>query len=126
MADKRYTTLYDKDGRPMTVPVRPGLSVDDPKARYTGFRPETVVLKKGSIRMKGARPLECDILLERDAAIPLRDGVTVYADIFRPVDGERCPALVALSPYGKEIGTQWLDDVPMRAGVPKGAVSGLQ
>lgn len=110
----------------MIVPVRSGLSVDDPKARYTGFCPETVILKKGSIRMKGAKTLECDILLERDVAIPLRDGVTIYADIFRPVGGENCPALVALSPYGKEIGTQWLDDVPMRAGVPKKAVSGLQ
>ncbi len=126
MPEKRYTTLYDKTGNPMTVPVRPGLSVDDPKARYIGFRPETVILKKGSIRMKGAKPLECDILLERDVAIPLRDGVTIYVDIFRPVDGDNCPALVALSPYGKEIGTQWLDDVPMRAGVPKKAVSGLQ
>ncbi len=126
MAEKRYTTLYDKTGEPMSVPVRPGLSVDDPRARYTGFRPETVILKKGSIRMKSAKPLECDILLERDVPIPLRDGVTVYADIFRPVEDENCPALVALSPYGKEIGTQWLDDVPLRAGVPRKAVSGLQ
>lgn len=126
MSETRYTTLYDKNGDPMTVPVRPGLSVDDPKTRYTGFCPETVILKKGSIRMKGAKPLECDILLQRDVAIPLRDGVTIYADIFRPLDSENCPALVALSPYGKEIGTQWLDDVPMRAGVPKKAVSGLQ
>ena len=126
MADKRYTTLYDKGGKAMTVPVRPGLSVDDPKARYAGFHPETVILKKGSIRMKDAKPLECDILLQRDVAIPLRDGVTIYADVFRPVGSGKCPALVALSPYGKEIGTQWLDDVPMRAGVPKKAVSGLQ
>lgn len=126
MEEKRTTTLYDKHGNPMRVPVRPALSVDDPRGRDTGFHPETIVLKKGSIRMKDAKPLECDILLQRDVAIPLRDGVTVYADIFRPVDGERCPALVALSPYGKEIGTQWLDDVPMRAGVPKKAVSGLQ
>ncbi len=126
MADKRYTTLYDKQGKPMTVPVRPGLSVNDSRARYTGFRPETVVLKQGSIRMKGAKPLECDILLQRDVAIPLRDGVTIYADIFRPVSDAPCPALVALSPYGKEIGSQWLDDVPMRAGVPRKSVSGLQ
>lgn len=126
MSKERFTIMYDKSGNAMKVPVRSGLAVDDPRARYTGFCPETVVLKKGSIRMKGAKPLECDILLERDVAISLRDGTTIYADIFRPTNKEKCPAIVALSPYGKEIGSQWLDDVPMRAGVPKKSVSGLQ
>ncbi len=126
MSEKRVTTLYDKEGNAIEVPVRKGLSVDDPRARYTGFKQEKSVLKKGSIRMKGAKPLECDILLERDVPIVLRDGVTIYTDIFRPVAEGKYPALVALSPYGKEIGTQWLDDVPMRAGVPQKAVSGLQ
>lgn len=126
MDNKKFTILYDKDNIEIKVPVRKGLSIDDPKARYTGFKQEKVVLKKGSIRMKGAKPLECDILLERDVAIQLRDGIIIYADIFRPLTEEKCPALVALSPYGKEIGTQWLDDVPMRAGVPKKATSGLQ
>ncbi len=122
----KFTTLYDKNGIEMKVPVRSGISVDDPRARYTGFNQEKTILKKGSIRMQGAKRLECDILLERDVPIILRDGVIIYADVFRPLREEKCPALVALSPYGKEIGTQWLDDVPTRAGVPKKAVSGLQ
>lgn len=126
LSETKFTIMYDKEGGQMRVPVRAGLSDDDPRARYVGFCPETRILKKGSIRMKGAKPLECDILLERDQPITLRDGVTIYADIFRPTGDEKCPAIVALSPYGKEIGTQWLDDVPMRAGVPKKAVSGLQ
>lgn len=33
---------------------------------------------------------------------------------------------MAWSPYGKEIGGQWLDDVPGRSGVPKDWVSDLQ
>lgn len=126
MKDKRFVILHDKDGKEMKIPVRDGMSVDDPRARYTGFKQEKVILKKGSIRMKGAKPLDCDILLERDAELTLRDGIKIYADIFRPTDDEKHPAIVALSPYGKQIGTQWLDDVPMRAGVPKKAVSGLQ
>ncbi|MGN0813153.1 MAG: CocE/NonD family hydrolase [Candidatus Coproplasma sp.] len=126
MNTKKFITLYDKQGKEMKVPVRDALSVSDPKVRYTGFRQETLILKKGSIRMKGAKPLECDMVFERDVPIKLRDGTTIYTDIFRPVGEEKCPALVALSPYGKEIGTQWLDDVPMRAGVPKKAASGLQ
>ena len=71
-------------------------------------------------------PLPCDILLERDVPIRLRDGVTIYADVFRPVGDEACPALLAWSPYGKEIGGQMLDDVPMRSGVPLSATSGLE
>ncbi|AHF13443.1 CoA-transferase [Barnesiella viscericola DSM 18177] len=66
------------------------------------------------------------MLLERDVAIKLRDGVTIYADVFRPVGDEACPAILAWSPYGKEIGGQMLDDVPMRSGVPLSATSGLE
>ena len=39
----------------------------------------------------------------RDTRIPARDGVSLAADVFLPdADGPH-PALVALSPYGKEI-----------------------
>jgi predicted acyl esterase len=130
MTDKanlsRTMLLRGKDGKEFEVPVRPGLPVTAATARYPGFKQETLILKKGSIRMKGSMPLPCDILLERDVPLKLRDGVTIYTDVFRPVDGAPCPAILALSPYGKEIGSQWLDDVPMRAGVPKKATSGLQ
>lgn len=123
---KRTTILYDKNGKPLEVPVRAALPVSAVSARYTGFKPETVLLKKGSIRLKGYRPLPCDIILERDVAIVLRDGVTIYTDVFRPADEEKHPAIMAMSPYGKEIGTQWLDDTPNHAGVPMKATSGLQ
>lgn len=126
MESSKTTILYDKNGCEMVVPVRAGLPLDDPKVRYTGFRQQKLLLKKGSIRMKGAKPLACDILLERDVPIVLRDGITIYIDIFRPVEDGQYPALVALSPYGKEIGTQWLDDLPGRAGIAKGETSGLQ
>lgn len=79
---KRITILYDKNGKPLEIPVRAALPVSTVSARYTGFKPETVLLKKGSIRLKGYRPLPCDIILERDVAIVLRDGVTIYTDIF--------------------------------------------
>jgi predicted acyl esterase len=118
--------LHDRAGNKLDVPARPGLSVTASTARYPGFKQETLVLKKGSVRMRGAMPLPCDILLERDVPVTLRDGVTIYTDVFRPVDDNPHPAILALSPYGKEIGSQWLDDVPFRAGVPKKAVSGLQ
>ena len=44
------------------------------------------------------------LLIERNAAVKLRDGVTIYADVYRP-DGplseEKLPAIVGWGPYGK-------------------------
>lgn len=123
---RQEVTLHDAQGREMKVPLRKALPVDAPRVRYPGFNPDTLILKAGSVRREGAMPLPCDILLERDVPIRLRDGVTIYADVFRPVGDEACPALLAWSPYGKEIGGQMLDDVPMRSGVPLSATSGLE
>lgn len=123
---RQEVTLHDAQGREMKVPLRKALLVDAPRVRYPGFNPDTLILKAGSVRREGAMPLPCDILLERDVPIRLRDGVTIYADVFRPVGDEACPALLAWSPYGKEIGGQMLDDVPMRSGVPLSATSGLE
>lgn len=123
---RQEVTLHDAQGREMKVPLRKALPVDAPRVRYPGFNPDTLILKAGGVRREGAMPLPCDILLERDVPIRLRDGVTIYADVFRPVGDEACPALLAWSPYGKEIGGQMLDDVPMRSGVPLSATSGLE
>ncbi len=122
----RTMIAHDKNGNEMTVKVRGALPVTSPCARYTGYKPETVLLKKGSIRLKGYMPLPCDIILERDVPVKLRDGVTIYTDIFRPNDDLPHPAIMAMSPYGKEIGSQWLDDTPNHAGIPMEATSGLQ
>lgn len=123
---KRTMIMHDKNGMEMAVAVRSALSVDSPCARYTGYKPETLLLKKGTIRLKGYMPLPCDIILERDVPITLRDGITIYTDVFRPNDDKSHPAILAMSPYGKEIGSQWLDDTPNHAGIPMEATSGLQ
>lgn len=125
-AAQQEVTLHDAGGKEIKVPMRKALPVSADRVRYPGFRQETLVLKAGSVRREGAKPLTCDILLERDVPIKLRDGVTIYADVFRPTDGKPCPAILVWSPYGKEIGGQMLDDVPMRAGVPVEATSGLE
>ncbi len=123
---KRTMIAHDKNGNEMTVAVRSALPVDSPCARYTGYKPEKLLLKKGSIRLKGYMPLPCDIVFERDVPIKLRDGVNIYTDVFRPNDNTPHPAIIAMSPYGKEIGSQWLDDTPDHAGIPINATSGLQ
>lgn len=111
---------------PADVLFRPARPLDDPVGRYPGFQPGTTTLKAGTVVRPGYLALPCDIVFERDVSIPLRDGVTIYADVFRPVGGRDLPAIVAWSPYGKQGGFEDLDHMPFRAGVPKTAVSGLQ
>jgi predicted acyl esterase len=41
------------------------------------------------------------IVFEKDVAVTLRDGVTIYVDVFRPAGNEKVPVIVAWSPYGK-------------------------
>ncbi len=67
--------------------------LDDPRSNFQGYKPETVVLPKGYVHKEGAKPIDCDILLERDVAIPMRHGVVLRAAIFRPVDDEKVPAI---------------------------------
>ena len=47
------------------------------------------------------------MVLERDAAVELRDGTHIYLDIYRPsVDADELPVLLAWGPYGKH----WVTD----------------
>ncbi|MDO5531394.1 CocE/NonD family hydrolase [Sutterella sp.] len=126
LAAAATVSLTTADGVELTIPARKALPVTADRARYPGFKQETLILKKGTIRREGAMPLPCDILLERDVPVKLRDGVTIYTDVFRPVGDGKYPALLAWSPYGKEVGGQMLDDVPGRSGVPLSATSGLE
>jgi uncharacterized protein len=42
------------------------------------------------------------ILIEKDVEVPMRDGARLLADVFRPKDGMRVPALLNLGPYQKD------------------------
>ena len=121
-------TIITKIYPDSTFPVfyRKAQPLDAAAVRYPGFQPGQVLLRKGTVRRNGARPLSCDIFFERDVPVTLRDGVTIYTDIFRPATNSPGPAIIAWSPYGKELGGQWLDDLPERVGVPLDAVSELQ
>src|SRR6476661_677433 len=73
----------------------------------TPFDPGIRTLKAGFQIASPFRPLPVDIVFEKDIAVTLRDGVTIYVDVFRPVPvgEEKVPAIVAYSPYGKGQGT---------------------
>lgn len=50
---------------------------------------------------------------ERDVMVPMRDGVHLCIDIFRPDTDERLPVLLAIAPYNKELlSPEYADVVP--------------
>ncbi len=77
----------------------------------------------GPPEARGARPpvyrreLDGNLLIERDVAVPLRHGVVIYVDLFRPADGRPVPALIAWGPYGKHA------DLPVTRLYPDGGVA---
>jgi len=86
------------------VPSRP-LEPGDRYGVLSGFEPGTRTLQAGSRIAPGSRALPVDIVLEKDVPVTVRDGVTIYVDVFRPVGTEKVPVIVAWSPYGKGQGT---------------------
>lgn len=94
---------------------------------YPIFEPGTTVLKKGLQLNSRFKPLECGIIFEKDVPLKMRDGVTIYTDIYRPVTDEKVPSIIAWSPYGKSSGNapRYTNMFAM-IGIPDSALSGLQ
>ncbi|HZD90283.1 MAG TPA: CocE/NonD family hydrolase [Pseudolabrys sp.] len=42
------------------------------------------------------------ILVEKDIAVPMRDGARLMADVYRPAGGDKVPAILNLGPYQKD------------------------
>ena len=107
------------------------IPLDHPMSNYHGFHPGTTILPKGYVHVEGAMPLPCEIVYERDVAIPMRDGCILYADIFRPNDEEKVPAILCSSIFGKNgsyINYDFIaamDHCEDRLGIPLGTTSEL-
>ncbi|GAX08638.1 putative acyl esterase [Secundilactobacillus silagincola] len=69
------------------------------------FETKEVILKKGQQIADGFKPLSGDIKMLKDVPVKLRDGVTIYTDIYMPTTDDKFPTLIAWSPYGKSAGT---------------------
>jgi hypothetical protein len=96
---------------------------------YEGFIREDVILKKGSIMRDGALALPCDILWQRDLQMRLRDGTTLYLDVYRPPHTtDTLPSIIASGGFGKTGGVNRdvMNKSPWRSGVPQKMVSGLE
>jgi hypothetical protein len=101
----------------------------EPGDRYgvlSGFDPGIRALPSGFQLAPMFKALPIDIVLEKDLPVSMRDGVTIYVDVLRPVGSEKVPVIVAWSPYGKGEGS-----APAAMGVfglvglENGIVSGL-
>lgn len=82
--------------------------IDDGKEHglLSKFEPGIRILPAGWQIDLMFRALPVDIVLEKDVAVTMRDGVTIYTDIFRPAGATgKVPVLIAWSPYGKSGGT---------------------
>ncbi|KAL0941668.1 X-Pro dipeptidyl-peptidase C-terminal non-catalytic domain-containing protein [Colletotrichum truncatum] len=112
------------------VPIEPLSAPVVGQDGYTGLNPRSETLPKGwKHPHPDSRPLPCDILVDHDVAITVRDGTTLYADILRPPNTiEKVPALICWSPFGKKFnGLMSLDYMtPWKLGMPSGTLSGLE
>ncbi|KAJ5683467.1 hypothetical protein N7462_006632 [Penicillium macrosclerotiorum] len=97
---------------------------------YPGFNPTSKLLPKGLIHKEGHLALPCDILLEQDLEVTMRDGARLHADVYRPPNARlgTVPAILAFSPFGKQGGPNrfHFDRREWRCGVPRKVVSGLE
>ncbi|CAG8918563.1 unnamed protein product [Penicillium salamii] len=93
---------------------------------YQGLNPHTETLPKGWNGFN-SRALSEDMIVQHDVAIRVRDGCTLYCDIYRPVTEEKVPAILAWSPFGKKHnGINMMKKVRWGVGVPDGCLSGLE
>jgi uncharacterized protein len=91
------------------------------------FEPGIRILAAGSRIDAQFRALPSDIVLDKDVAVTLRDGVTIYVDVLRPPGNEKVPVIVAWSPYGKSQGTApSVTSLFGMIGIDNAAVSGLE
>lgn len=86
----------------------------------------SVVYKKGSVIEKGYMPLPVDIERIQDIAIPLRDGTTVYGDLYRKQGEGPVPVILVYTMYSKQGGNFNKNFTVCNTGFPKNQVSGLQ
>lgn len=82
---------------------RPAVSLDSPHANHSGdLNPSKTILRKGCKKKPESRGFEVASIYERDIEIPMRDGIKLRGDVFRPLEtDEKVPILLVWSPYGK-------------------------
>jgi uncharacterized protein len=113
------------DDQKVYVPSQP--LPPERRGALTDFDPGTRTMPAGFQIAPPFLALPDDIVLEKDVPVTLRDGVTIYVDVFRPVRTEAVPVIVAWSPYGKGQGASpSVMGIFGMVGLDNGIVSGLE
>lgn len=88
-------------------PLRHEFAAPPPIEKLTPFPAKAIVFDQPYPRSGKPKPKnELKVITERDVAVPMRDGVILRANVFRPDRGGPYPALVLRTPYGKPTGGQ--------------------
>src|SRR6478672_5047823 len=92
--------------RDPVVPVPDQSRQAAPKTSPNGV-PPAVRYALGQIRRRVRVPVTItgppsDVLVEWNVAVPMRDGILLRINVFRPNDDDQHPVLVSLHPYGKD------------------------
>jgi putative CocE/NonD family hydrolase len=58
---------------------------------------------KGNFTFPKVDPPRNDIRIDNHVAIPMRDGIILYADVYRPVQEGKYPVIVSRTPYSVEL-----------------------
>ena len=64
--------------------------------------PSPAVIAEGGVRFPADMPPRNEFVIENRVAIPMRDGVNTYADVYRPAGDGRHPVLISSTPYSTE------------------------
>ena len=64
--------------------------------------PLSAVQGSSRVRFPADVPTRNDILLDNHVPVRMRDGVTLYADVYRPTGNGRHPVILSITPYSTE------------------------
>lgn len=123
---ERFTKTETFNGIEIERIYRKGKTPVDPKSENRDAEGAGMnAMGMGVCPAYNPRTYECapGIICEQDVGVKMRDGVTIYVDIFRPKDKTGIPVLISWSFYGKRPGegmSEW-----QIMGVAPGTVSKL-
>jgi len=96
------------------------------KDELSKLEPGISTIPKGFQYDEKFKPTQVDIIFEKDIAVKMRDGVTLYVDILRPAGQTDVPVIISWSPYGKSTrNSEFYTQLRKMTGVDDSKLSGL-